>query len=46
MAEGIDLGLSGLASGFDWKTVVDQNSFVQVERTPQVRMYTGSSSPF
>lgn len=38
MAEGIDLGLSGLASGFDWKTLVDQ--LVEVERTPQVRMFT------
>lgn len=38
MAEGIDLGLSGLASGFDWKTLVDQ--LVDVERTPQVRMFT------
>lgn len=38
MAEGIDLALSGLASGFDWKSLVDQ--LVEVERTPQVRMYT------
>lgn len=42
MAEGIDLGLSGLASGFDWKTLVDQ--LVEVERTPQVRMYTEQQS--
>ncbi|NUQ47955.1 MAG: hypothetical protein HUU22_18230, partial [Phycisphaerae bacterium] len=34
----IDLALSGLASGFDWKSLVDQ--LVEVERTPQVRMYT------
>lgn len=38
MAEGIDLALSGLASGFDWKSLVDQ--LVEVERTPQVRMFT------
>lgn len=36
MAEGIDLGLSGLASGFDWRTLVDQ--LVDVERTPQKRL--------
>lgn len=30
--------MSGLASGFDWKTLVDQ--LVEVERTPQVRMFT------
>lgn len=42
MANGIDLSLSGLASGFDWKTLVDQ--LVQVERTPQARMYTEQQS--
>ncbi len=31
----MDLGLSGLASGFDWKSVVDQ--LVDVERAPQRR---------
>ena len=31
----MDLGLSGLASGFDWKSVVDQ--LVEVERAPQRR---------
>ncbi len=31
-----DLSLSGLASGFDWKTVVDQ--LTQIERTPQARL--------
>ena len=31
----MDLGLSGLASGFDWKSVVDQ--LVNVERAPQRR---------
>lgn len=36
MAEGLDLGLSGLASGFDWRTLVDQ--LVDVERTPQKRL--------
>ena len=33
---GIDLSLSGLASGFDWKTLVDQ--LAQVERAPQQRL--------
>ena len=32
----VDLSLSGLASGFDWKTVVDQ--LTQLERTPQARL--------
>ncbi len=32
----VDLSLSGLASGFDWKTVVDQ--LTQLERTPQTRL--------
>jgi len=31
----MELGLSGLASGFDWKSVVDQ--LVEVERAPQRR---------
>ena len=31
----MDLALSGLASGFDWKSVVDQ--LVEVERAPQRR---------
>ena len=31
----MDLSLSGLASGFDWKSVVDQ--LVEVERAPQRR---------
>src|SRR5436190_11398726 len=38
MPEGIDLGLSGLASGFDWRTLVDQLS--EVERAPQRRLLT------
>lgn len=42
MVEGIELGLSGLASGFDWRTLVDQ--LVEVERTPQVRMFTEQQS--
>lgn len=32
----MDLGLSGLASGFDWRTLVDQLS--EIERTPQRRL--------
>lgn len=32
----MDLGLSGLASGFDWRTLVDQ--LVDVERAPQQRL--------
>src|ERR1043166_4245292 len=32
----MDLSLSGLASGFDWKTVVNQ--LVDVERTPEKRL--------
>lgn len=34
---GIDLGLSGLASGFDWKSFVSQ--IAQASRTPEVRLY-------
>jgi flagellar hook-associated protein 2 len=36
MAEGLDLGVSGLASGFDWRALVDQLS--DVERAPQRRL--------
>jgi len=36
MPEGIDLGLSGLASGFDWRTLVDQ--LTDVDRAPQRRL--------
>ena len=32
----MDLGISGLASGFDWRSFVDQ--MVEVERTPQQRL--------
>ncbi|MFM8878224.1 MAG: flagellar cap protein FliD N-terminal domain-containing protein [Verrucomicrobiota bacterium] len=32
----MDLGLSGLASGFDWRTLVNQ--LADVERTPQKRL--------
>ena len=32
----VDLSLSGLASGFDWKTVVEQ--LTQIERSPQTRL--------
>jgi flagellar hook-associated protein 2 len=38
MPEGIDLGISGLASGFDWRALVDQ--LTQVERSPQTRLRT------
>lgn len=34
----MDLSLSGLASGFDWKSVVDQ--LIEVERVPQNRLRT------
>ena len=33
-----DLGISGLASGFDWKSFIDQ--MVQVQRAPEQRMQT------
>src|SRR5690242_6659135 len=33
-----DLSLSGLASGFDWKSVVDQ--LADLERAPETRMRT------
>jgi flagellar hook-associated protein 2 len=36
MASTLDLGLSGLASGFDWKSLVDQ--LAQVERAPETRI--------
>jgi len=42
MPEGIDLGISGLASGFDWRALVDQ--LTQVERSPQARLRTEQSS--
>ena len=42
MPEGIDLGISGLASGFDWRALVDQ--LTQVERSPQTRLRTEQSS--
>lgn len=35
---GIDLAVSGLASGFDWKAMVDQ--LTAVERQPQVKVRT------
>jgi len=38
MPEGLDLGLSGLASGFDWRSLVDQ--LVEVERAPQARLFS------
>lgn len=33
----MDLGVSGLVSGFDWRTFIDQ--IVDVERTPQKRLF-------
>ena len=33
---GLDLRLSGLASGFDWKPVVEQ--LIELERIPQKRL--------
>jgi len=36
--QAMDLGLSGLASGFDWRSLVDQ--LAQVERAPQSRLRT------
>ena len=35
---GLDMSISGLASGFDWKSVVDQ--LTSVERTPQTKVRT------
>ena len=37
----MELGLSGLASGFDWKSLVDQ--LTDVERTPQKRLFNEQS---
>ena len=36
------MALSGLASGFDWKSIVDQ--LIEVSRSPQNRMRTEKSS--
>ena len=38
---GIDLSLSGLASGFDWKSLIEQ--LLQVERAPQQRLLAEQS---
>ncbi len=38
----MDLGVSGLASGFDWRSLVDQ--LVEVERTPEKRMLAEQNS--
>jgi flagellar hook-associated protein 2 len=38
----MDLGLSGLASGLDWRTLVDQ--LAEVERLPQKRLLTEQSA--
>ena len=42
MPEGIDLGLSGLASGFDWRSLVDQ--LADVERASQRRLRVEQST--
>jgi flagellar hook-associated protein 2 len=38
----MDLGVSGLASGFDWRSFIDQ--MLQIERTPQTRMRNEQST--
>ena len=38
----MDLGVSGLASGFDWKSFVDQ--MVDVERAPEKRLLTDQNA--
>jgi flagellar hook-associated protein 2 len=38
----VDLSVSGLASGFDWKTLVDQ--LTEVERTPERQLQTTQSN--
>ncbi len=38
----MDLGLSGLASGFDWKSFIDQ--MMNVERAPQLRLKVEQST--
>ena len=40
----MELGLSGLASGFDWRTLVNQ--LADVERTPQKRLRSEQSTLF
>ena len=40
----VDLSLSGLASGFDWKTLVDQ--LAQAERSPQTALRAEQSTLF
>jgi flagellar hook-associated protein 2 len=37
----MDLGISGLVSGFDWRSFVDQ--MVEIERAPQQRMRSEQS---
>lgn len=37
----MDLGLSGLASGFDWKTLIDQ--LIEVERAPERQLQSEQS---
>ena len=38
----MDLGLAGLASGFDWRSLVDK--LADVERTPQKRLRAEQST--
>src|SRR5260221_446899 len=38
----MDLGISGLASGFDWKSLVSQ--LIQLERAPEDRLRTDQNS--
>lgn len=42
MANGIDLGISGLASGFDWKSFIDQ--MAQAQRGPGTRLRSEQST--
>src|SRR4030095_2735405 len=42
MADGLDLGVSGLASGFDWRSLIDQ--LAEVERAPQRRLLLDQQS--
>ncbi len=42
MYRAMDLGISGLASGFDWRSLVDQ--LAQAERAPQTRLKSDQSA--
>ncbi len=39
---GVDLSLSGLASGFDWKSLIDQ--LIQAERAPEQRLLASQTT--